>query len=187
LAVFAASFLLAGSGCRQDMHDQPKFKGYRASQFFKDSRSARLPVEGTVARGQLEADEPFSTGTEGGALLQELPFPLDRAVLDRGRDRYDAFCSPCHDRTGSGRGIVVQRGYKEPRSFHTEEVRNMPVGYYFQVMSNGFGVMPSYAAQISARDRWVIASYIRALQLSQHAAVDDVPASQRTALEKAND
>jgi mono/diheme cytochrome c family protein len=180
-------FVLATVGCRQDMHDQPKFRGYRPSKFFKDGRSVRLPVEGTVARGRLEAGGAFFAGTEGGELLQELPFPLDRAVLDRGRERYDAFCSPCHDRTGSARGIVVQRGYKQPRSFHTEEVRNMPVGYYFQVMSNGFGVMPSYAAQISPRDRWAIASYIRALQRSQHATVDDVPADERAALEEPND
>jgi len=179
--------MLAASGCRQDMHDQPKYKGYRISHFFDDKRSVRPPIEGTVARGHLDEDEGFFTGTRAGALLQDLPFPVDGEVMARGRERYNAFCSPCHDRVGNGGGIVVLRGYKAPRSFHMDEVRRLPVGYYFQVMSTGFGVMPSYAAQISPRDRWVIAAYIRALQVSQSATLDDVPDSERAALEKADD
>lgn len=188
--VFGLCFLLAIgmlSGCRQDMHDQPKYKDYRASKFFDDQRSARPPIEGTVARGRLNDDEAFFTGTAAGALLQDLPFPLDRDALTRGRERYNAFCSPCHDRTGGGGGIVVLRGYKQPRSFHTDEVRSMPVGYYFQVMTKGFATMPSYAAQISPRDRWVIAAYIRTLQLSQHAGINDVPDADRAAVEKTDD
>jgi mono/diheme cytochrome c family protein len=173
------------SACRQDMHDQPKYKGYRASGFYDDLRSARPPIEGTVARGHLNDAEGLFTGIEDGALLQQLPFPLEPDLLARGRERYDTFCSPCHDRTGGGGGIVVLRGYKRPRSFHTDEVRRMPVGHYFQVVSNGFGVMPSYAAQISPRDRWVIAAYIRVLQLSQNAVLGDVPEADRAALEAA--
>jgi hypothetical protein len=180
-------FVALGTGCRQDMHDQPKYRGYRASKFFDDHRSVREPIEGTVARGHLDEDEGFFTGSADGALLETLPFPLDRQGLARGRERFDIYCTPCHDRTGSGRGIVVQRGYKQPRSFHTDEVRSMPVGYYFQVMTNGFGVMPSYLAQVSTRDRWVIAAYIRTLQLSRNAALADVPESMRDALEKKND
>lgn len=174
-------------GCRQDMHDQPKLRGYRESAFFDDRRSVRSPIEGTVARGQLREDDGFFTGAAGGVLLEELPFALDAVALARGRERYDAFCSPCHDRTGSGKGIVVQRGYKPPRSFHLDEVRRMPVGYYFQVMTEGFGVMPSYAAQISPRDRWMIAAYIRALQVSQYVRIEDIPATERAALEKGDD
>jgi hypothetical protein len=179
--------IAAVSGCRQDMHDQPKYRGYRPTNFFDDRRSVREPLEGTVARGQLNEDEGFFTGAAKGALLEELPFTLDRQVLDRGRERFEIYCTPCHDRTGSGRGIVVQRGYKQPRSFHTEEVRNMPVGYYFQVISNGFGVMPPYLAQVSPRDRWAITAYIRVLQLSQNAAVNDVPEAERAALEQAKE
>ncbi len=169
------------------MHDQPKYRGYRSSKFFDDHRSVREPLEGTVARGHLNEDEAFFTGSAEGVILEDLPFPLDRQVLDRGRERFEIYCTPCHDRTGSGRGIVVQRGFKQPRSFHIEEVRDMPVGYYFQVISSGFGVMPSYLAQISPRDRWAITAYIRALQLSQNATVNDVPEHERAALEKKND
>ena len=187
ILIIALLLLVTASACRQDMHDQPKYRGYRASTFFDDHRSVREPIEGTVARGRLDDDEAFFAGSADGAPLEKLPFPLDRNVLDRGRDRFNIYCTPCHDRTGSGRGIVVQRGYKQPRSFHTDEVRNMPVGYYFQVMSSGFGVMPSYLAQISPRDRWAIAAYIKTLQLSQNATLADVPASERGDLEKKND
>jgi mono/diheme cytochrome c family protein len=178
-------FIAAGlAGCRQDMHDQPKYRGYRASDFFDDKRSVRAPIAGTVARGRLDDNEAFFTGTVGGEALAKVPFAVDREALERGRERFEIYCTPCHDRTGSGRGIVVQRGYKQPQSFHSDRLREMPVGYYFQVTTNGFGVMPSYHAQVSARDRWLIAAYVKTLQLSQHAAFADVPQSEQPKLEQ---
>lgn len=177
--------LFALAGCRQDMHDQPKYRGYRISRFFDDHRSVREPIEGTVARGHLDENEAFFTGVVGTSPLEKIPFALDRRSLDRGRERFEIYCTPCHDRTGNGRGIVVQRGYKQPQSFHSDRLRATPVGYYFQVMTNGFATMPSYLAQVSARDRWLIAAYIKTLQLSQHATLADVPESERPKLEQA--
>lgn len=171
--------LLAGvtlvSACRQDMHNQPKYKPLRASAFFENGSSARPIIEGTIARGTLQTDESFFTGKNGNVLVTELPFPVTQQVLDRGEERYNIYCTPCHDRTGSGRGMVVQRGYRQPPSYHIDRLRNVEIGHFFDVMTNGFGVMPDYRAQISPRDRWNIAAYIRALQLSQHAAAGDVP------------
>jgi mono/diheme cytochrome c family protein len=171
--------LLAGvvllSGCRQDMHNQPKYKPLRASAFFDNGSSARPILEGTIARGTLQTDESFFTGKNGNVLVTELPFPVTQQVLDRGEERYNIYCTPCHDRTGNGRGMVVQRGYRQPPSYHIDRLRNVEIGHFFDVMTNGFGVMPDYRAQISPRDRWNIAAYIRALQLSQHAAASDVP------------
>jgi mono/diheme cytochrome c family protein len=171
--VLGATVLLAG--CRQDMHDQPKYRGLRSSAFFADGASARPLVEGTVARGTLQTDEAFFTGKNGQTAVTELPFPVDAAVLDRGQERFNIYCTPCHDRTASGHGMVVQRGYKQPPSFHIDRLRSAPPGYFFDVMTNGFGAMPDYKVQISPRDRWNIVAYIRALQLSQHAAAADVP------------
>ena len=176
-------FLLA-SGCRNDMHDQPKYKPLAASALFKDGRAARPLVPGTVARGHLDEDASLTTGRTENGYAAALPFPLTSKVLERGRERFDIYCSPCHDRVGSGGGMIVQRGYKRPTSFHVDRLREMPVGYFFEVASRGFGVMPSYATQVAARDRWAIAAYIRALQLSQHAALADVPAGERGRLEK---
>ena len=172
LAIAGAVLLTA---CRQDMHNQPKYRGLRASMFFADGSSARPLVEGTIARGTLQTDEAFFTGKNGTAMMTELPFPVDAAVLDRGEERFNIYCTPCHDRTGSGRGMVVQRGYRQPPSFHIDRLRNVEIGHFFDVMTNGFGAMPDYRAQVSPRDRWNIAAYIRALQLSQHAAAADVP------------
>jgi len=171
--VLGAVVLLAG--CRQDMHDQPKYRGLRSSAFFADGASARPLVEGTVARGTLQTDEAFFTGKNGQTAVTELPFPVDAAVLDRGQERFNIYCTPCHDRTASGHGMVVQRGYKQPPSFHIDRLRSAPPGYFFDVITNGFGAMPDYKVQISPRDRWNIVAYIRALQLSQHAAAADVP------------
>jgi mono/diheme cytochrome c family protein len=183
LAVFAASFLLAGSGCRQDMHDQPKYQPLERSTFFDDQRASRPLVPGTVARGHLQADRAFHQGTSGEGMLQQLPIPVTHELLARGQERFDIYCSPCHDRTGRGFGMIVQRGFKRPPSLHDERLREVPVGYLFQVIGNGFGVMPSYAAQIPAADRWAIVGYIRALQLSQAASLSDVPAEERQKLE----
>jgi hypothetical protein len=171
-AVFCLLFV---AGCRQDMHDQPKYKALRATTFFRDGSSARPLVEGTVARGTLQEDEAFFTGKVGAALVKELPFAVDQAVLDRGQDRYAIFCTPCHDATGSGRGMVVQRGYRQPPSFHDDRLRAADAGHFFDVMTNGFGAMPDYRTVIAPRDRWAIVAYIRALQLSQRAAPADIP------------
>jgi len=173
------------SGCRQDMHDQPKYKGFRPSAFFADGRSVRPLVPGTVARGHLNDDALLFTGKVGENFSPEFPFPVTRAVLERGQERYNIFCSPCHDRVGTGQGMIVQRGYKQPASFHQDRLRQQAPGYFFHVISNGFGVMPDYAAQIPVRDRWAIVAYIRALQLSQHASISDVPEPDRPKLDQA--
>jgi mono/diheme cytochrome c family protein len=162
------------------MHNQPKYRPLRATTFFRDGSSARPIVEGTVARGTLQEDEAFFTGKVGGTLVSELPFSVDEQVLDRGQQRYNIFCTPCHDATGSGRGMVVQRGYRQPPSFHDDRLRAAPVGHFFDVMTNGFGVMPDYRAQVNPRDRWAIAAYIRALQLAQRASPSDVPGGDPT-------
>jgi mono/diheme cytochrome c family protein len=162
-------------GCRQDMHNQPKYRGLRSSAFFSDGSSARPLIDGTVARGTLQTDESFFTGKNGQTMVTELPFPITQQVLDRGEERFNIYCTPCHDRTGSGHGMVVQRGYRQPPSFHIDRLRSAEIGHFFDVMTNGFGAMPDYKVQISPRDRWNIAAYIRALQLSQHASAADVP------------
>ncbi len=171
----SVSCLLFVAGCRQDMHNQPKYRGLRASTFFADGSSARPLVEGTVARGTLQDDEAFFTGKRGTEVATELPFPLTPQVLDRGQERFNIFCAPCHDRAGTGRGMVVQRGYTQPPSYHIDRLRDAPLGYFVDVMTKGIKTMPDYKAQIAPRDRWAIAAYIKALQISQHAAVSDVP------------
>jgi mono/diheme cytochrome c family protein len=162
------------------MHNQPKYKPLRASDFFRDRSSARPLVEGTVSRGSLQEDEAFFTGKVGSVPVAELPFPVDQAVLDRGQQRYNIYCTPCHDATGSGRGMVVQRGYRPPPSFHDERLRSAAPGHFFDVMSNGFGAMPDYRAQIAPRDRWAVVAYIRALQLATRATPADVPGGDPT-------
>lgn len=181
-AVVILSLCLAGAaGCRQDMHDQPKYRGLRASAFFADGSSARPLVEGTVARGTLQEDEAFFTGKIDKVTVKELPFPVDEAVLNRGQERFNIYCSPCHGKTGSGNGMVVQRGFpRQPPSFHSDRLRQADAGYVFDVITNGFGVMSDYRAQIAPRDRWAVIAYIRALQLSQHAAAADVPGGDPT-------
>ena len=171
---------VALGACRQDMHNQPKYRGLRGTEFFADGGSARPLVEGTVARGTLQDDAVFFTGKVGTATVKELPFPVDGAVLNRGQERFNIYCTPCHDATGSGKGMVVQRGFKAPPSFHDERLRNADAGYFFDVMTNGFGAMPDYRMPLSARDRWSVVAYIRALQLSQHAAASDVPGGDPT-------
>lgn len=181
----AATLVLGLTACRQDMQDQPKYKNLRGSAFFDDGRSARPVVEDTVARGLLDADTRFTTGKENGQPIATLPVPLDRALLERGRQRYGIYCTPCHGLTGNGVGIVVQRGYRQPPSFHIDRLREAPVGYFFDVQTKGFGSMLDYAAQIPPGDRWAIAAYLRALQLSQRTTIADVPAADRAALENA--
>ena len=168
--------LAAGAACRQDMHDQPKYIPLRASSFFADGRSVRPLPEGTVARGHLDDDAAYYTGKgPDGKFLDPLPFPVTRAVINRGQERYNIYCAPCHDRTGNGFGMIVRRGYRRPPPYHIDRLRQVANGYLYDVITNGFGAMPDYAAQVAPADRWAIVAYIRALQLSQNAAVSDVP------------
>ena len=169
-------------GCRQDMHVQPKYVPEDPSSFFADGRSERPPVEGTVARGQLRTDELLYTGRINGAAADVFPFPISAADLSRGRERYNIHCSPCHDYTGSGNGMIVQRGFPSPPSFHIERLRKAPAGHFYEVITNGLGLMYSYASRVTPEDRWRIAAYIRALQLSQHGSTADVRASESSEL-----
>ena len=162
------------------MHNQPKYRPLRATPFFRDGSSARPLVEGTVPRGTLQEDEAFFTGKVGTTLVTELPFAVDEKVLARGQERYNIFCTPCHDAVGGGKGMVTERGFRAPTSFHVDRLRQAPVGHFFDVMTNGFGAMPDYRAQVSPRDRWAIVAYIRALQLSQHGAKTDIPGGDPT-------
>jgi mono/diheme cytochrome c family protein len=174
---------LLGVGCRQDMHDQPRYKPLAASDFFGDGRSARPRVAGTVARGHLKEDGPLTTGKLNGVLVTKLPLPVTTEMLQRGRVRFETFCSPCHGRTGRGDGMIVKRGFKQPSSYHIDRLREAPVGYLFDVMTNGFGAMSDYAAQVSVEDRWAVVAYVRTLQLSQHVALADLPEDVRARLE----
>jgi hypothetical protein len=185
LQILAVVLLLAsGVACRQDMHDQPKYIPLRPSEFFADGRSERPLLEGTVARGHLNDDAAYYEGKgPDGKPLAEFPFPVTRDVIQRGQTRYNVYCSPCHDRLGEGNGMVVRRGYRHPPSYHIDRLRQVPDGYLYDVITNGFGAMPDYAAQIPVRDRWTIVAYIRALQLSHNATVSDVPADARGQLD----
>lgn len=182
VAAMLAACALAG--CRLDMHLQPRYNPYDPSDFFSDGRSARQPVAGTVARGELRIDEHLYTGKVDGKLADTFPFPITANDILRGQQRYNIYCSPCHDYTGSGRGMIVQRGFPPPPSYHIDRLRQAPVGHFFDVMTNGFGAMYSYASRISPEDRWRIAAYIRALQLSEHAKIEDVPDAERPKLEE---
>ena len=176
LRVFASVCLAAA--CRQDMHNQPKYIPYRPSTFFADQRSERPAIDGTIARGQLQTDVLLETGKDGDADSTVFPFPIDEQVMQRGHERFDIYCSPCHSRLGDGNGMVVQRGFRRPPSFHIPRLVDAPPGHIFDVITNGFGAMPDYAAQLKPRDRWAIAAYIRALQLSQHASAADIAGAQ---------
>ena len=180
LALAALSALLAlTSACRLDMHVQPRQNPLSRSDFFTDQRSERPPVEGTVARGQLHDDTYFYTGKTGNNPGDYMPFPVTKEVLERGRERYNIYCSPCHSLVGDGNGFVPSRGFaSKPPSYHIPRLQKAPLGYFYDVITNGFGIMPDYASQIPPDDRWKIVAYIRALQLSQNATRADVPAGQ---------
>jgi mono/diheme cytochrome c family protein len=175
----ASALLLTLAGCRQDMHDQPKYRGLRGSDFFPDGQSARPLVANTVARGHLNEDVLLTTGKEGQNDTTVFPFPVTAEVMARGQERFDIYCSPCHGRTGTGDGMVVRRGFRRPPSLSEERLRTGPVGHLFDVMTNGFGAMPDYQTQIPVNDRWAIAAYVRALQTSMSAQLADVPAADR--------
>jgi len=181
-AILLVSGLLSGGACSPDMSRQPRYNPLATSDFYADGRSARPALEGTVARGRLRTDDRYYRGRVGGALVGNVPIPVTRDVLERGRERYQIFCTPCHDRTGTGNGIVVQRGFRQPPSFHLDRLRDAPDGHFFDVMTNGFGAMASYASRVDVGDRWAITTYIRALQLSQSARLEDVPEAEREKL-----
>ena len=185
--VLALLSIVGMSSCRQDMQDQPRGKYYRGSESFADSMYSRPLVEGTVARGYLREDQAFYTGKTGAAAVNpkdtaksaagdvnEFPFPITRQILDRGQERYNIYCSPCHGVLGDGRGMIVNRGFKQPPSYHDPRLRTAALGHFFDVITNGFGVMPDYAMQIPPHERWMIIAYIRALQYSQNAQVSDL-------------
>jgi mono/diheme cytochrome c family protein len=176
-----AILLLIGvtAGCRLDMHIQPYYRPLAKSDFFPDGRSARTPVPGTVAQDDPVEETYFYTGKIGNAPGDYMPFPVTEEVLARGRERFNINCTPCHGRVGDGNGFVPSRGFRRPPSYHIERLRKAPIGYFFDVMTNGFGVMPEYGTHVAPRDRWCIAAYIRALQLSQNAPAADIPAGQK--------
>ncbi len=177
--------LLVCAGCHQDMKNQPRYEPLEQSDFFANDMSSRPLVAGTVARGQLQEDVAFETGKdENGQFVAQVPLELSRELLERGQNRFNIYCTPCHSRTGDGDGMVVQRGFKRPPSFHIERLREAPSGHFFDVMTKGFGSMPSYAVQIEPRDRWAIVAYLRVLQLSQNATLEDVPQDERGNLEE---
>ena len=167
------------------MHDGPRYRPLRASAFFTDTSSARVPVANTVSRNPLaDSDELLYTGKINGQLANDFPMPVTAALLQRGQERYNIFCSPCHGRTGQGDGMIVQRGMRKPPSFMEDRLRNAAAGYFFDVMTHGFGAMQDYAAQIPVQDRWAIVAYERALQFSQHATINDVPDDRRGDLDR---
>jgi len=168
--------------CRQDMQDEPRYKPLAASDFFSDHRSARPAVEGTVARGHLRIDEARYTGKIAGEDIDQFPIPIARADIERGQNRFNIYCTPCHGRLGDGNGMVVLRGFRQATSYYTEKLMKAPVGHFFDVVTNGFGAMPSYASRVEPDDRWRIIAYIRALQLSESAGINDVPQGQRQQL-----
>jgi mono/diheme cytochrome c family protein len=170
----AMTAVLVLAGCRQDMHNQPKFVPQRGTTFFADGRSARPQVADTVGRDQLHEDAYFYTGLQDGKEGDGLPLPLTEATMLRGQERYNLYCTPCHSRVGNGNGMIVQRGYKPAGNFHTDRLRQAPLGHFFAVMTNGYGAMPDYSAQLTPADRWAVAAYIRALQLSQAGKAGDV-------------
>ncbi|HML18944.1 MAG TPA: cytochrome c [Bryobacteraceae bacterium] len=195
--IYAALPLLLACGltaCRQDMHDQPRYKPLAASGFFGDGMSARMPVEGTVAWGRssvqpadpefLRIDQARYTGKVDSQDIDYFPFPITKEDLDRGQQRFNIYCSPCHSRIGDGNGLVVRRGFPQAASYHTDRLLHAPVGHFFDVMTNGLGKMPSYASRVEPDDRWRIAAYIRVLQFSQNAPLSQVPADKRGDLDK---
>jgi len=168
VALVALLLTLLLAGCRQDMHDQAKYEPLEASALFADGASSRVPPAYTVARGAPDPTDPAVSGLlADGEWIDELPVALDAALLERGRERFDIYCSPCHDRLGSGRGMIVLRGFYQPPTYHQDRLREAPVGYLFEVITNGYGLMSGYGSQVKPRDRWAIAAWIRVLQRSQ--------------------
>ena len=181
----AAACVMIWAGCRKDMYDQPKYEAYEPSTSFKDGTSSRPIVAGTVARGELRADEHYYTGKIDGKDADTFPFPVDAAMIEKGRERFGVYCTPCHGRLGDGRGMVVRRGFSPPPTFHSAYLREIPVGHFYSVITNGYGAMYSYAARIPVDHRWAIAAYIRTLQYSQNADLADLTDDERQKLAEA--
>jgi mono/diheme cytochrome c family protein len=181
----AIAILMLGAftACRPDMFNQPKSNPLRESDLFPDGAASRPLPAHTVARGYLREDEVFNTGLIGTNLVETFPFAITREVLERGRERFDIYCAVCHGRTGEGDGLIVQRGFPAPPSLHIDRLRQAPAGHFYDVVTRGYGVMYSYAARVEPKDRWAMAAYIRALQLSRHATPEDVPPAARAKLE----
>lgn len=192
----AAVWLLALAGCHSDMYDQPRYEPLEKSDFFDDGRASRPLVAGTVAQGDLREDEALYTAREDGKLIADLPQSLrrelasdkdnqqiDPAFVQRGQERFNIFCTPCHGQLGEGDGMIVRRGFRQPPTYHSDRLRGVPIGHFFDVMTNGFATMPDYAEMIPVRDRWAIAVYVRALQWSQNARPDDLDEASRRRLE----
>ena len=182
LLTLAVMTTLAFAGCRQDMHDAPRYEAFEASSTFTNGSASRTPPAGTVARGWLREDEALYTGKVAGQIVDQFPFPIGAAELQRGQARFNIYCTPCHGKLGDGQGMVVQRGLRQAASYHQDRLREEKVGYFYDVVTNGFGAMQGYAEQIPVRDRWLIIAYVRTLQLSQHAAAADVPADKQAEL-----
>ena len=180
LALLATAALVAG--CRQDMHDAPRYEAFEASATFADGRSSRTPPAGTVARGWQRDDEALYTGKVAGQAVEQFPFAIAHEDLQRGQQRFTIYCTPCHGKLGDGKGMVVQRGLRQAASYHQDRLRRENVGYFFDVITNGFGAMQGYAEQIPVRDRWLIIAYVRTLQLSQYASAADLPEDKRAEL-----
>src|SRR5437763_96195 len=178
--ILHSAFIL--TSCRQKMANQPRYDPLEPSDFFADGMSGRPRIQGTVARGELAIDGFMATGKINGADGDGFPMPVDAAVMNRGEERFNIFCSECHGKVGDGNGMIPSRGFRRPPSFHTELLRNAKTGHFFDVMTNGFGAMPSYAAQVPVEDRWAIIAYIRALQLSQNGTINDLPPDMRAKL-----
>ncbi|MDB6017100.1 MAG: ABC-type Fe3+ transport system protein [Pedosphaera sp.] len=170
-------------GCRREMYHQPRSDPLASSTLFANGAASRPLVPGTVARGHLDADEQFYTGKKGTNLIENIPIKVTRQVLERGRERYDIYCSVCHGRTGAGNGMIPQRGFPPPPSYHIDRLRQAPAGYYYDVITHGYGIMYSYAERVEPADRWAITAYIRALQLSHNASLADLTPSERAQLE----
>ena len=174
-------------GCRQDMQNQPKYKPLGQNRFWPDGRDSRPIPAGTVARDELHATDAIHTGEANGDFLDTIPVPVNMRLLERGRDRYDIFCSPCHGRLGDGDGMIARRGLRAPANLMDQRSRELPPGYVFQVITNGYGGMGDYGDQIQdVHDRWAIVAYIKALQLSRGAPLSDVPADARSQLDRSS-
>ncbi|MFL6528527.1 MAG: c-type cytochrome [Chthoniobacterales bacterium] len=185
LAVVLLLVCFATAACRRGMVDQQHLKPLAEENFFRDGAGSRVPPPHTVARGQLRDDEQFFTGKIGKELAATMPMPVTRELLERGRERFDIYCAVCHGRTGEANGMIVQRGFPQPPSFHEQRLRDAPVGHFFDVMTNGYGVMYPYASRVTPEDRWAIVAYIRALQLSENATPADADANGAKQLETA--
>ncbi|HTR81735.1 MAG TPA: cytochrome c [Bacteroidota bacterium] len=182
LFVVMSAICLISSGCHLDMDDQPKYKPLSSSSFYHNGQSSRPLIEGTVPRGSVQPDEFLYTGKRNGNFADAFPFPVTHQVLDRGKDRFTTFCTPCHGQLGDGLGMIVQRGFPQPPSFHADSVRAEPAGFYFDVITHGFGRMFSYAPSVPVNDRWAIVAYIRALQMSRRIPISEIPDSIKTRL-----